>query len=122
MESQSYGKDIFLCLGIGININIDESFNANQPHSNLGTNIDYTNLVCLFCNNLVNFLNKKNYDELVEEYNANLFAINRNVSVSICNVIHEGVLMGITNHGELMINTGNRILTINDIDSTLRLI
>ena len=122
IESQSSGKDIFLSLGIGININIDESFNVNQPHSNLGINIDHTKLIYLFCNNLVNFLKKENYDELVREYNDNLFAINRNVSASIDDVSHEGVLMGIGNTGELIINTGNNVLTINDIDSTLTMI
>ncbi|GIR42632.1 MAG: hypothetical protein CM15mP53_05480 [Ectothiorhodospiraceae bacterium] len=76
----------------------------------------------MFCNNLVNFLKKENYDELVKEYNDNLFAINRCVSISIDNVSHEGVLMGISNYGELMINTGNNVLTINDINSTLRMI
>ena len=122
IESQSYGKDIFLSLGIGININIDESFNVNQPHSNLGTDINHTKLIYLFCNNLVSFLNAQNFDELVKEFNDNLFAINRNVSISIDNVIHEGVLLGISDYGELIINTGNNVLTINDINSTLRII
>ena len=72
--------------------------------------------------NLVNFLNTENYDELVKEFNDNLFAINRAISISIDNVIHEGVLMGISDYGELMINTGNNVLTINDINSTLRMI
>ena len=122
IESQSSGKDIFLSLGIGININIDESFNVNQPHSNLGTDINHTKLVYLFCNNLVNFLNRENYDGLVKEYNDNLFAINRSISISTDNVIHEGVLLGISNYGGLMINTGNNVLTINDINSTLTMI
>ena len=122
IESQSCGKDIFLSLGIGINISVDESFNVNQPHSNLGKNIDHTKLIYLFCNNLVNFLKKENYDELVREYNDNLFAVSRCVSVSIGNVSNEGVLMGISNSGGLMINTGNNVLTINDINSTLRMI
>ena len=30
--------------------------------------------------------------------------------------------MGISNSGELIINTGNNVLTINDINSTLRMI
>ena len=59
---------------------------------------------------------------IVKEYNDNLFAINRSISISIDNVIHEGVLLGISNYGELMINTGNNVLTINDINSTLRMI
>ena len=122
IESQSSGKDIFLSLGIGININIDESFNVNQPHSNLGTNINYTRLIYLFCNNLVNFLNTENYDELVKEYNDNLFAINKSIAISIDNVIHEGILLGISDYGELLVNTGNNVLTINDINSTLRMI
>ena len=122
IESQSCGKDIFLSLGIGININIDESFNVNQPHSNLGINIDYTNLVSCFCNNLVNFLDTENYCELVEEFNNNLFAINKSVSISIGNVIHKGVLLGISDRGELMINSGNNVMTISNINSTLRLI
>ena len=122
IESQSCGKDIFLSLGIGINISIEESFNVNQPHSNLGMNVDYTNLVSSFCDNLVNFLDTENYSELVEEFNNNLFAINKSVSISIDNVIHKGVLLGISDHGELIINTGNNILTISDINSTLRLI
>ena len=122
IESQSSGKDIFLSLGIGININIDESFNVNQPHSNLVTNINYTKLIYLFCNNFVNFLNTENYDELVKEFNDNLFAINKSIAISIDNVIHEGVLVGISDYGELLINTGNNVLTINDINSTLRLI
>ena len=90
IESQSCGKDIFLSLGIGINISVDKSFNVNQPHSNLGINIDHTKLIYLFCNNLVNFLKKENFDELVKEYNDNLFAINRSISISIDNVSHEG--------------------------------
>ena len=122
IESQSSGKDIFLSLGIGININIEESLNVNQPHSNLGVNIDHTKLIYLFCNNLVDFLNTKNHDEHVKEYNDNLLAINKNVSVTVDNVIHEGILLGISDHGKLMINTGNNVLTINDIDSTLRVI
>mgnify|MGYP001227665769 CR=1 FL=1 len=122
IESQSCGKDIFLSLGVGININIDESFSVNQPHSNLGMNIDYIKLVYLFCENLVNFLNAKNHDGLVEEYNTNLFAINKNVSVSICNVTHVGILSGINNCGGLVIKTDNKVLTINDINSTLRLV
>ena len=76
----------------------------------------------MFCNNLVNFLNTENYDELVKEFNDNLFAINKSISISIDNVIHEGVLLGISDYGELMINTGNNVLTINDINSTLRMI
>ena len=67
-------------------------------------------------------MNTENYDELVKEYNDNLFAINKSVSISIDNVIHEGILLGISDHGELMINTGNNVLTINDINSTLRMI
>ena len=122
IESQSSGKDIFLSLGIGIKINIDESFNVNQPHSNLGTDINHTKLIYLFCNNLFSFLNTENYDELVKEFNDNLFAMNRSISISTDNVIHKGVLLGITDYGELMINTGNNVLTINDINSTLRMI
>ena len=122
IESQSSGKDIFLSLGIGINISVDESFNVNQPHSNLGINIDQTKLIYLFCNNLVDLLNTKNYDEHVKEYNVNLLAINKSVSVTVNNVIHEGVLLGISDHGKLMINTGNNVLTINNINSTLRMI
>ena len=122
IESQSCGKDIILSLGIGININIDESFYVNQPHSNLGMNIDYTSLVSCFCDNLVNFLETENYSELVEEFNNNLFAINKSVSISIDNIIHKGILLGISDHGELIINTGNNVLTISDINSTLRLI
>ena len=104
IESQSYGKDIFLSLGVGVNVNIDESFNVNQPHSNLGINVNHTKLIYLFCDKLINFLNTENYLDLVEEFNANLFAINKNVSVSTGDVIHKGVLMGISNSGELMIN------------------
>lgn len=122
IESQSSGKDIFLSLGIGININLEESLNVNQPHSNLGMNIDQTKLIYLFCNNLVDLLNTKNYDEHVKEYNVNLLAINKSVSVTVNNVIHEGVLLGISDHGKLMINTGNNVLTINNINSTLRMI
>ena len=122
IESQSSGKDIFLSLGIGININIEKSLNVNQPHSNLGLNINQTKLIYLFCNNLVNFLNTKNYDEHVKEYNINLLAINKNVSVTVDNVIHEGILLGISDHGKLMINTGNNVLTIEDINSTFRVI
>ena len=122
IESQSYGKDIFLSLGIGININIEESINVNQPHSNLGVNIDHAKLIYLFCNNLVDFLNIKKYDEQVKEYNDNLLAINKSVSVTVDNIIHKGVLLGISDHGKLMINTGNNVLTINDINSTFRVI
>ena len=122
IESQSSGKDIFLSLGVGININIEESLNVNQPHSNLGMNIDHTKLIHLFCNNLVDFLNTKNYDEHVKEYNANLLAINKRVSVTVDNIIHEGILLGISDHGRLMINTGNNVLTINDINSTFRVL
>ena len=122
IESQSSGKDIFLSLGIGININIEESLNVNQPHSNLGVNIDHTKLIYLFCNNLVDFLNIKKYDVQVKEYNDNLLAINKSVSVTVDNIIHEGVLLGIGDHGKLMINTGNNVLTINDINSTFRVI
>ena len=122
IESQSSGKDIFLSLGIGININIEESLHVNQPHSNLGANIDHTRLIYLFCNNLVDFLNIKKYDLQVKEYNDNLLAINKSVSVTVDNVLHEGVLLGISDHGELMINTGNNVLTINDINSTFKVI
>ena len=122
IESQSCGKDIILSLGIGINIDIDESFNVNQPHSNLGKDIDHTKLVHLFCNNLVNFLSAENYDELVNEFNTNLFAINKYVSISLCNLVREGVLLGINKHGMLELNTGNKVLTINDINSTLRIL
>ena len=83
-------------------------------------NIDHTKLIYLFCNNLVDFLNTKNYDEHVKEYNVNLLAINKSVSVTVNNVIHEGVLLGINDHGKLMINSGNNVLTINDINSTFR--
>ena len=67
-------------------------------------------------------MNTKNYDGLVKEFNNNLFAINKRISISVDNVIHEGVLLGISDYGELMINTGNNVLTINDINSTLRMI
>ena len=122
IESQSSGKNIFLSLGIGININLKESLNLDQPHSNLGMNIDHTKLIYSFCNNLVDLLNTENYDDYVREYNVNLLAINKRVSVRVNNVIHEGILLGISDHGNLMINTGNNVLTINDIDSTLRVI
>ena len=122
IESQSCGKDIILSVGIGINIDIDETFNVNQPHSNLGKDIDHTKLVHLFCNNLVNFLSAENYDELVNEFNTNLFAINKYVSISLCNLVREGVLLGINKHGMLELNTGNKVLTINDINSTLRIL
>ena len=122
IESQSSGKDIFLSLGIGININIEESLNVNQPHSNLGMHIDHTKLIYLFCNNLVDLLNTVNYDDYVREYNVNLLAINKSVSITVDNIIHEGVLLGISDHGKLMINTGNNVLTINDINSTFRVI
>ena len=122
IESQSCGKDIFLSLGIGINISVDKSYNVNQPHSNLGIDVDHTKLIYLFCNNIVDFLNTKNYDEHVREYNVNLLAINKSVSVTVDNVIHEGILLGISDHGKLMINTGNNVLTIDNINSTLRMI
>ncbi len=122
IESESYGKDIFLSLGIGINVNIDESFNVNQPHSNLGININQTKLVYLFCNNLVNLLDEGNYVDLIKEYNSNLFAINKTISVSIDSMIHRGILLGINENGELMMHEGNNILTINDINSKLRLV
>ena len=67
-------------------------------------------------------MNTKNYDEHVKEYNINLLAINKSVSVTVENVIHEGILLGISDHGKLMINTGNNVLTIDDINSTFRVI
>ena len=78
--------------------------------------------ILIFCDNLVNFLDTKNYSELSEEFNNNLFAINKSVSVTVDNVIHEGILLGISDHGKLMINTGNNVLTIDNINSTLRMI
>ena len=122
IESQSFGKDIFLSLGIGINVNIDESFNVNQPHSNLGLNINQTELVYSFCDNLFNILEEENEAEFVKEFNDNLFAINEVVSIAIGDVVYQGVLLGISEDGALMINQDNNVLTINDIDSTLRLI
>ena len=85
-------------------------------------NIDHAKLIYLFCNNLVDFLNIKKYDEQVKEYNDNLLAINKSVSVTVDNITHEGILLGISDHGKLMINTGNNVLTINDINSTFRMI
>ena len=85
-------------------------------------NIDHTKLIYLFCNNLVDFLNTENHDEHVKEYNDNLLAINKSVSITVDNIIHEGVLLGISDHGKLMINTGNNVLTINDINSTFKVI
>ena len=85
-------------------------------------NIDQTKLVYSFCDNLFNILEEENKGEYVKEFNDNLLAINEVVSISIGDAVYKGVLLGIREDGALMINEDNNVLTINDIDSTLRLI
>ena len=81
MESQSYGKNIYLSIGIGINIDISESYCVNQPHSNLGNEINQSKLISLFCNHFLNNFVSNTLIGCYKKYNENLFGYKRDVSV-----------------------------------------
>lgn len=122
MESQSYGKDVYLSIGVGINIDISESYCVSQPHSNLGNEINQSKLISLFCNNFLTILASNNYEDVINQYNNNLFGYKSDVSVVDDKNNFKGLLIGINKDGCLIISGDDREYRVNNINSTLRLL
>lgn len=122
MESQSYGKDVYLSIGVGVNIDISESYCINQPHSNLGNEINQSKLISLFCNNFLNILTSDNYEDVISQYNENLFGYKSDVSITDEKNHFNGILKGINKEGCLIILGDDKEHKINNINSTLRLV
>lgn len=122
MESQSYGKNVYLSIGIGINIDISESYCVNQPHSNLGNEVNQSKLISLFCSDFLDNLVSSNYPDVVKQYNENLFGYKRDVSVIDEKNYFQGRLLGINEEGCLIISRDSKKYKVNNINSTLRLL
>ena len=59
-------------------------------------------------------------DEIIKHYNNNLFWYQKRVSIKDNNNSYEGKLLGINEHGQLMIQNNGNIKRIDNIDSTMR--
>ena len=122
IESLSNNKDVHVSIGVGINLNIPESYSIDQPYSNLSKNINCEKLIYNFCKNIVNNIDSKHRDEIVKRFNANLYGHNEQVIINDGNNSFIGELIGINNNGELVIKNDEKTICINNINSTIRLL
>ena len=120
IESLSIDKEIYVSIGVGINIDIPKNYSINRPYSNLDKNLDQALLVSLFCEALFKNINQINIDEIIKLYNDNLFWYQKRVSIKDNDNFYEGKLLGINEQGQLMIQNNGNIKRIDNIDSTMR--
>ena len=122
IESLSNNKDVHVSIGVGINLNLPESYSIDQPYSNLSKNINCKKLIYNFCKNIVNNIDPTNKDEIVKRFNANLYGHNEQVLINDGNNSLIGELIGINKNGELVIKNDEKTICINNINSTIRLL
>ncbi len=122
IESLSNNKLIHIAIGVGININIPNSYHIDQPYSNLSRNINYEKLIYHFCKNIVSNLDSINKTKIINEFNKNLFWYKKQVEIKNSGDLISGELLGINNNGELMIENNDKIICINNINSKMRLL
>ena len=122
IESQSNNKDVHVSIGVGINLNIPESYSIDQPYSNLSKNISCEKLIYNFCKNIVNNLQSKNQGKIIKQFNANLYGHKKRVQINDNNASFIGELIGINNNGELVVKNDQKTIRIDNINSTIRLL
>ena len=122
IESLSKNKEVHLSIGVGININIPESYSIDQPYSNLSGNVDSEKLIYHFCNNIIENLDLKNRSKIIKKFNTNLYGYKKQVEISDNGNTFLGELLGINSNGELMIKNNEKKICINNINSTMRLL
>lgn len=120
IESLSVDKEVYVSIGVGINIDIPKNYPINNSYSNLDKNIDQALLVSSFCKAFFKNMNRINMDEVIKLYNDNLFWYQKRVSIKDDNNFYEGKLLGINAQGQLMIQNNGNIARIDNIDSTMR--
>tara|TARA_B100001109_G_scaffold61643_1_gene50355 strand:- start:710 stop:1468 length:759 start_codon:yes stop_codon:yes gene_type:complete len=122
IESLSINKEVHLTIGVGININIPNSYSIDQPYSNLSENIDCEKLIYSFCKNIVENIETKNKSKVIEQFNNNLYGYKKQVEINNHENIFRGKLYGINDNGELIIKNDKKTIFIDDINSTMRLL
>ena len=122
IESLSINKEVHLTIGVGININIPNSYSIDQPYSNLSENIDCEKLIYSFCKNIVENIETKNKSKVIEQFNNNLYGYKKQVEINNHENIFRGKLFGINDNGELIIKNDKKTIFIDDINSTMRLL
>ena len=122
IESLSKSNDLHVAVGVGININIPSCYHIDQPYSNLSRNINYEKLIYYFCRNIVTNLDSIDKTKILNEFNKNLFWYKKRVEIKNNNDIFNGVLLGIDDSGELILENSEKIIRINNINSTMRLL
>ena len=122
IESLSINKEVHLTIGVGININIPNSYSIDQPYSNLSENIDCEKLIYSFCKNIVENIETKNKSKVIEQFNNNLYGYKKQVEINNHENVFRGKLYGINDNGELIIKNDKKTIFIDDINSTMRLL
>ena len=120
IESLSINKEIYVSIGVGININIPQNYSINRPYASLGNNIDQALLIFLFCRLLFKNIRQINMGKIIKLYNENLFWYQERVCIKDNNTVYEGELLGINEQGQLMIQNNGNIKLVDNIDSTMR--
>ena len=122
IESLSTNKEIYVAIGVGINLDIPDNSYIDRPFSNLNMIEDASLIISLFCESLFKNINEMNLDKIIKLFNTNLIWYQEKVCISDHESACEGRLLGINAHGELTIESDGKIKYINNIDSTMRLV
>lgn len=122
IESLSTNKEVYVGIGVGINLDIPNNSYIDRPFSNLGMIEDASLIIALFCESLFKNIIEINLDKIIKIYNTNLIWHQKKVCISDYESACEGRLLGINEHGELTIESDGNIKYINNIDSTMRLV
>ena len=122
IESLSKNKEVHLSIGVGININIPSSYSIDQPFSNLSKNVNCEKLIYYFCNNVMKNLDTSNKNNIINSFNTNLYGYKKQVEINDRGNTFVGELTGINDRGELMIKNDEKIICIDNINSTMRLL
>ena len=122
IESLSKNKDVHVSIGVGINLNIPKSYSIDQPYSNLSKNINCEKLIYNFCKNIIDNLQCADQLKIIKQFNANLYGHKERVQINHNNTSFIGELIGINNNGELVVKNDQKIIRIDNINSTIRLL
>jgi BirA family biotin operon repressor/biotin-[acetyl-CoA-carboxylase] ligase len=120
IESLSVNKEIFVSIGIGINLNIPSNYSIGKPYSNLDRHVDESVLISSFCELFFDYINKMNIEKAIKIFNENLIWHQERVRITDDKNTYEGILLGINEQGELTLQINDNIKCINNIDSTMR--
>lgn len=120
IESLSVNKDIFVSIGIGINLDIPNNYSIDKPYSNIDKNTNESSLISLFCESFFYNIKELNIDRIIKIFNENLIWHQERICVIDNKNIYEGMLLGINRQGELTIQIDDNIKCINNINSTMR--